>query len=71
MEEFIYEGYMSQKAQEFFKDNIEEEQRGGIAVVGSFIKLANSNTHLPNKGDVFTKHTNGTMTVKSIHRPNL
>jgi hypothetical protein len=71
MEEFIYEGYMSQKAQEFFKDNIEEEQRNGIAVVGSFIKLANGNTHLPNKGDVFTKYTNGTMTVKSIHRPNL
>jgi hypothetical protein len=71
MEEFVYEGYMSQEAQEFFKDNIEKEQRDGVSVVGSFIKLANGDTHLPNKGDIFTKHTNGTMTVKSIHRPSL
>ncbi len=71
MEKFIYEGYMSQEAQDFFKDNIKTEQRDGIAVIGSFVKLANGDTHLPNKGDVFTKHENGVITVSSIYRPNI
>jgi len=70
-QEFMYEGYMGQEAQEFFKDHIEREERDGCAVVGHFIQLANGDDHLPNKGDVFIKHPDGTMTVKSIHRPNL
>lgn len=69
MEQFIYEGYMSKEAQDFFKSNTIQEEREGCATVGSFIKLANGKTHLPNKGDVFTKHENGTITVKSIYRP--
>lgn len=70
MEKFIYEGYMSQEAQDFFKDNIKTEQRDGVAVIGSFVKLASGDTHLPSKGDVFTKHENGVITVSSIYRPN-
>jgi hypothetical protein len=68
MIEFIYPGYMSSEAQDFFKGKIEKEQRDGIAVVGNFIILANGNIHLPNKGDVFTKHENGNITVKSKYR---
>jgi hypothetical protein len=71
MEKFIYEGYMSQEAQDFFKDNIKTEQRDGVAVIGSFVKLANGDTHLPNKGDVFIKHENGVITVSSIYRPSI
>lgn len=71
MEKFIYEGYMSKEAQDFFKDNIETEERNGIATIGSFVTLANGDTHLPNKGDVFTKHENGAITVSSIYRSNL
>jgi len=68
IKEFVYEGYMSQEAQDFFKDNLEKEQRDGLAVIGSFVKLASGNTHMPNKGDVFTKWENETITVKSLHR---
>lgn len=69
MNQFIYEGWMSKEAQEFFKSNSEEEERDGCATVGTFIKLASGKTHLPSKGEVFTKHEDGTITVKSIHRP--
>lgn len=69
IEEFEYEGYMSQKAQEFFKDKLNREQRAGVAVVGSFVTLANGGTHLPSKGDVFRKYENGSICVSSIHRP--
>jgi hypothetical protein len=66
--EYMYEGWMGQEAQEFFKGNIEREERDGCATVGSFIALANGKTHLPSKGDIFTKHEDGSLTVKSIHR---
>ena len=66
--EFVYEGYMSQEAQDFFKDNLEKEQRDSLAVMGFFVKLASGKTHMPNKGDVFTKWENGSITVKSLHR---
>lgn len=69
MEQFIYEGWMSQEAQKFFKSNSKEEERDGCPTVGTFIKLASGKFHLPNKGDIFTKDDNGTITVKSIHRP--
>lgn len=68
VEEFEYEGYMSQKAQEFFKGKLNEEQRDGIAVVGSFVVLENGNTHLPSKGDIFRKYENGSICVSSKHR---
>lgn len=58
-EEFIYPGYMSSEAQEFFKGYIEEEERDGCAVVGSFIKLADGTTKLPSKNDVFIKTQEG------------
>lgn len=53
VEEFEYEGYMSKKAQEFFKGKLNKEKRDGIDVVGSFVVLENGNTHLPSKGDIF------------------
>lgn len=65
--EFVYEGYMSSKAQEFFRGNYITEQRDGCATVGSFIKLENGKIHLPSKGDIFTKSETG-ITVKSIYR---
>jgi hypothetical protein len=66
--EFIYEGWMSQEAQRFFDGHTIIEERDGVATVGTFIKLASGKTHLPSKGDVFTKHENNTLTVKSIYR---
>jgi hypothetical protein len=66
--EYVYEGYMSQEAQEFFKGNIKREEREGCATVGSFITLENGKIHLPSKGDIFVKREDGTLTVKSIHR---
>ena len=68
VEEFEYEGYMSQKAQKFFKGNTISEERDGCAVVGTFIKLSNGRTHLPSKGDKFKKYENGSITVSSIYR---
>lgn len=68
IEEFEYEGYMSQKAQDFFKGKLIKEQREGIAVVGSFVVLANGNAHLPSKGDIFRKYENGSICVSSKHR---
>ena len=65
---FQYTGWMSQEAQLFFDGHIIKEERDGVAVVGTFIKLASGKTHLPSKGDVFTKHENNTITVKSQHR---
>lgn len=58
-EEFIYPGYMSSEAQEFFKGYIKEEERDGCAVVVSFIKLADGTTKLPSKNDVFIKTQEG------------
>jgi hypothetical protein len=66
-EEFVYEGWMGQEAQDFFKGNSKSEQRDGCGAVGTFIKLANGKTHLPSKGDIFTKDENGLITVKSIY----
>lgn len=66
---FQYAGWMSQEAQLFFDGHTITEDRDGIPTIGTFIKLASGKTHLPSKGDVFTKHENNTLTVKSIHRP--
>lgn len=66
--EFIYEGWMSQEAQLFFDGHTINEEREGVATVGTFIKLASGKTHLPSKGDIFTKHENKTLTVKSKYR---
>lgn len=63
---YVYEGFMSQEAQEFFKGNIKREEREGCATVGSFITLENGKIHLPSKGDIFIKREDGTLTVKSI-----
>ena len=68
IEEFEYEGYMSQEAQEFFKNKNNTEQRDGVLVVGTFIMLSNGVMHLPNKGDVFRKYENGSICVSSKHR---
>ncbi len=59
---------MNQKAQEFFKGKLNVEQRDGVAVVGSFVLLANGSTHLPSKGDIFRKYENGGIYVSSKHR---
>jgi hypothetical protein len=69
VEEFEYEGYMSQKAQDFFKGKLAVEQRDGVPTIGSFVILASGNTHLPSKGDVFRKYENGSICVSSKHRP--
>jgi len=61
--ELTYPGYMSKEAQDFFKDNIIEEQRDGCAVVGSFITLENGKTVLPSKGDKFIKNEHGKITL--------
>jgi len=53
VEEFEYQGYMSQEAQKFFGGKLITEERNEGAVVGSFVKLANGTTHLPNKNDKF------------------
>lgn len=66
--EFVYEGWMSQEAQLFFEGHTIKEERDGVDTIGTFIKLANGNSHLPSKGDIFTKHNNNTITVKSQHR---
>ena len=66
-EEFVYEGWMWQEAQKFFEGNCIREERSG-ATVGSFIRLANGKMHLPSKGDKFTKHEDGSITVESLHR---
>jgi hypothetical protein len=65
---FQYAGWMSQEAQIFFDGYTITEDRDGIPTVGTFIKLASGKAHLPSKGDVFTKHENNTLTVKSQHR---
>jgi len=67
VEEFEYEGWMSQEARKFFEGNLIREERDGCAVVGSFVKLANGNTHLPSKSDKFKKYENGSITVTSIY----
>jgi len=59
MKEFQYKGYFCNEAQEFFKDNVIEEERDGCAVVGHFVKLENGKTHLPSKGDKFIKNEEG------------
>ena len=68
IEEFEYQGYMSHEAQKFFEGKLIREERDGCAVVGSFVKLANSNTHLPSKGDKFKKYEDGSIKVTSIYR---
>ncbi len=68
VEEFEYQGYMSQEAQKFFEGKLITEERGGCAVVGSFVKLANGNNHLPNKNDKFKKYEDGSITVSSMYR---
>jgi hypothetical protein len=67
-EEFVYEGWMGGEAQKFFEGNRITEERDGCATVGSFIRLSNGKTHLPSKGDKFTKHEDGSITVESLHR---
>ena len=67
-EEFVYEGWMGQEAEKFFEGNTIREQRSGCATVGSFIRLASGKKYLPSKGDRFTKHEDGSITVKSIYR---
>jgi hypothetical protein len=56
---FVYPGYLSTEAQEFFKDSIIKEERDGCCVVGTFIKLIDGTTKLPSKGDVFIKTNKG------------
>jgi len=68
MEKLEYKGYMSSEAQEFFEGNIITEQRDGLAVIGHFVKLSNGETCLPSKGDIFTKHEDGTISVETIYR---
>lgn len=68
IEDFEYQGYMSQEAQKFFEGKLIREERDGCAVVGSFVKLANGNTHLPSKSDKFKKYEDGSITVTSIYR---
>ena len=46
---------------------VESCESDGCAVVGSFVKLANGNTHLPSKSDKFKKYENGSITVTSIY----
>lgn len=58
-EEFTYPGYMSEEAQDFFKGHVKQEQRDGMAVIGSFIRLADGSTVLPSKNDVFIKDSAG------------
>ena len=67
-EEFVYEGWMGREAQKFFEGSRITEERDGCATVGSFIRLSNGKMHLPSKGDKFTKHVDGSITVESIHR---
>lgn len=68
VEEFEYEGYMSQDAQKFFEGTLITEERDGCAVVGNFVKLASGKTHLPSKSDKFKKYEDGSITVTSIYR---
>jgi hypothetical protein len=68
MKELKYKGYMDDVAHEFFKDRAIYEQRDGMAVIGYFIILKDGRTHLPSKGDVFTKDENGDITVITIYR---
>jgi len=65
---FKYEGFMSSEAQEFFKGKTITEERDGCAAVGTFIKLANGNTCLPSKGDIFIKDTNGYLTLNPTEK---
>jgi hypothetical protein len=66
--EFEYKGWMCRDAQSFFYDNLIEEQRDGLAVMGFFIKLSNGETHLAEKGDLFTKYEDGSIRVESKYR---
>ena len=68
MTEFKYPGYFCSEAEEFFGNKVIREERDGCAVVGHFIKLKDGKTHLPDKGDVFTKDDQGDLTVVSIYR---
>lgn len=63
MIEFIYPGFMSKEAQEFFKENMIKEQRDGCAVMGFFITLEDGRTILPSKGDKFIKNEQGKLTL--------
>jgi len=57
--QFTYQGYMSNDAQEFFKDYLIQEQRQGIAVVGFWVKTADGNTIMLQKGLTFIKDNKG------------
>jgi hypothetical protein len=61
-EQFTYQGYMSQEAEDFFNGHMKSEERDGCAVVGHFIQLPNGKTHLPSRGDIFEKE-DGAMRV--------
>lgn len=56
---FTYQGYMSQEAQNFFGDNIIQEQRDGMAVMGFWVKTQDGNTHMLSKGQQYTKDEKG------------
>ena len=58
-EEFIYPGYMSTEAQEFFKGHYVEEQRDGCGAVGTFLKFSDGKTKMPSKGDIFIRNKKG------------
>lgn len=65
-EEFIYPGYMSTEAQEFFKGHYTEEQRDGCGAVGTFLKLSDGKTRMPSKGDVFIRDKKGISLKQSV-----
>ncbi len=71
IEMFEYEGWMSKEAQKFFEGSVIREERDGVSVVGSFIKLSSGDTYLPKKGDSFKKWENGSISLKKYQNGNL
>lgn len=63
--EFTYLGYMGKEAQEFFKEHSFEEKHPNVpGVSGTFVTLKNGSIHLPYKGEVFIKNSDGTIELK-------
>ena len=58
---------MSQEAEDFFSQHTITEQRAGMGVAGTFVRLSSGRVHLPSKGDVFVKDGASIELVSSLY----
>jgi hypothetical protein len=64
MNEFKFEGYLTDEAINFFGEKLKREKRDGCDVVGTFITMADGKTHMPYKNEIFVKDKSGNISLK-------